>query len=151
MAHSIFTIKKNSTFLIIREKGKYLRGKYINIQILNNQDLKNSIGVGYIASKKIGNAVKRNKAKRIMREAAKKILINGKINSYYVLIAKPSLLEIPFRELSRQLKEQINEKSLAEADNAAVKVGSSNSETTAQPNEQERPQGGDSADKDGKM
>ena len=110
MAHSIFTIKKNSTFLIIREKGKYLRGKYINIQILNNQDLKNSIGVGYIASKKIGNAVKRNKAKRIMREAAKKILINGKINSYYVLIAKPSLLEIPFRELSRQLKEQINEK-----------------------------------------
>ena len=58
----------------------------------------------------MGNAVKRNKAKRIMRELAKKILIKGKINSYFVLIAKPSLLETPFEELVKELKDKIYEK-----------------------------------------
>ena len=80
----------------------------MNVQILHNQDLENSIGIGYTASKKIGNAVKRNKAKRIMRELARKILINGEINSYYVLIAKTSLLEEEFDKLLLELKGKIN-------------------------------------------
>ena len=108
MAHQLFTIKKRSTFVMIRNRGKFLRGKNINIQILDNQELENSIGVGYTASKKIGNAVKRNKAKRIMRELAKKIIINGKTNSYYVLIAKSSLLKERFENLLLELKEKIN-------------------------------------------
>ena len=45
-----------------------------------------------------------------MKELAKKILIKGKINSYFVLIAKPSLLETPFEELVRELEDKINEK-----------------------------------------
>ena len=109
MAHPIFTIKKRSTFLMVREKGSFIRGKNLNLQILINQDLNDSIGVGYIATKKIGKAVKRNKARRIMKELAKKILIKGKINSYFVLIAKPSLLETPFEELFKELEDKINE------------------------------------------
>ena len=84
---------------MIRDEGKFIKGKNINVQILHNQKLENSIGVGYTASKKIGNAVKRNKAKRIMRELARKIIINGKINSYYVLIAKSSILNEKFDKL----------------------------------------------------
>ena len=95
---------------MVREKGNFIRGKNINLQILINQDLNDSIGVGYIATKKIGKAVKRNRARRIMKELAKKILIKGKINSYFVLIAKPSLLETPFEELFRELEDKINEK-----------------------------------------
>ena len=95
---------------MIREKGSFTRGKNINLQILINQDLNNSIGVGYIATKKIGKAVKRNKAKRIMKELAKKTLIKGKINSYFVLIAKPSLLQTSFEDLFRELENKINEK-----------------------------------------
>ena len=95
---------------MVREKGFMIRGKNINIQILHNQDLNKSIGIGYTASKKIGNAVKRNKAKRIMRELAKKILIKGKINSYYVLIAKSSIFDIQFENLLIELKGHISEK-----------------------------------------
>ena len=95
---------------MVREKGSFTGSKNINIQILNNQDLNNSIGVGYIATKKIGKAVKRNKARRIMKELAKKILIKGKINSYFVLIAKPSLLETSFEVLVKELEDKINEK-----------------------------------------
>ena len=109
MAQTLFTIKKRSTFVMIRNQGEFIKGKNMNIQILHNQDLENSIGVGYTASKKIGNAVKRNRAKRIMRELARKIIINGKINSYYVIIAKPSLLDEKFDKLLIELKEKIND------------------------------------------
>ena len=45
-----------------------------------------------------------------MKELAKKILIKGKINSYFVLIAKPSLLQTSFEDLFRELEDKINEK-----------------------------------------
>ena len=109
MAHSIFTIKNRSTFVMIREKGRFIKGENLNLQFLTNQDLNDSIGVGYTATKKIGKAVKRNKAKRILRELTKKILINANINSYYVLIAKPSLLETSFEKLIIELRGKINE------------------------------------------
>ena len=110
MAHTIFTIKKRSIFLLVREKGFFKKGKNLNIQILHKQNLNNSIGIGYTATKKIGNAIKRNKAKRIMRELAKKILIKGKINTYFVLIAKPSILEANFIDLLEELEQSINVK-----------------------------------------
>ena len=110
MAQTIFTIKKRSIFEKIRENGRFLKGDNINLQILNDQYLNNSIGIGYTATKRIGNAVKRNKAKRIMRELAKKIIRKDKTNIYYVLIAKPSLLDTSFEELIKELRNKINEK-----------------------------------------
>ena len=109
MAPILFTIKKRSTFVFIRNEGKFIKSKNINLQILHNQNLENSIGIGYTASKKVGNAIKRNRAKRIMRELARKIIINGKINSYYVIIAKPSLLDEKFDKLLLELEEKIND------------------------------------------
>ncbi len=108
MAHQLFTIKKRAIFVHVRNNGTFIRSKNINLQKLINQDLDNKIGVGYIATKKIGNAVKRNKAKRIMRELAKKILINGKINTYYVLIAKISILDTKFKNLLEELDKSVN-------------------------------------------
>ena len=52
----------------------------------------------------------RNKAKRIMRELAKKILIKGKTNTYYVLIAKTSILDSNFNDLLKELKKSIDVK-----------------------------------------
>ena len=93
---------------MVRNEGKFVKSKNMNIQILHNQNLENSIGIGYTASKKVGNAVKRNKTKRIMRELARKILINGKINSYYVLIAKNSIFSTNFITLEIELKKLIS-------------------------------------------
>ena len=93
----------------IREKGVFLKGENLNLQILRDQYLNNSIGIGYTATKRIGNAVKRNKAKRIMRELVKKIIRKVKTNTYYVLIAKPSLLNASFEELIKELRRKIDE------------------------------------------
>ena len=103
MAPELFTIKKRATFVHVRDHGVFIRSNNLNVQKLINQDLDNKVGIGYTATKKIGNAVKRNKAKRIMRELAKKILIKCKTNTYYVLIAKTSILDTKFKDLLEEL------------------------------------------------
>ena len=109
MALSLQTIKNRSTFVKIHNKGNYFKGKYINVQFLEDSNLNGIIVVGFTATKKMGNAVKRNKAKRLMRELARKVLVKyGKINSYYVLIAKNSIFDTPFAKLEIELKKLIS-------------------------------------------
>ena len=45
-----------------------------------------------------------------MRELAKKILIKGKTNTYYVLIAKTLILDTKFKDLSEEMERIINVK-----------------------------------------
>ena len=108
MALSIVTIKKHSTFVYVRDNGKFIRSKSFNIQILQDNKLKDRIDVGYTATKRLGNAVIRNRAKRIMRELGRKVIAKyGKINFYYVIIAKSNLLKKPFKELELELENLI--------------------------------------------
>ena len=108
MRSKIFALSKNEDFKTLITKKK-ISNKYVTIffgNLVNKNNRK--LNISFVVKKKIGNAVKRNKAKRIMRELARKILINGKINSYYVLIAKTSLLEEKFDKLLLELKGKIN-------------------------------------------
>ena len=109
MAHLLQKIRKRATFKLVRNKGKLYVGNSFNIQFLKNRNLDESICIGFTATKKIGKAYKRNKAKRIMRELARKVIAKyGKINSYYVLIAKKSIFEIHFQSQEIELKELIS-------------------------------------------
>ena len=63
-----------------------------------------SIGVGYTASRKVGNAVQRNRAKRRMRALAQAHLPHqGKAGHNYVLIARQALLDRSFADLESDL------------------------------------------------
>ena len=109
MALSLQTIKKRSTFIHVRDKGSFIKSKSFNVQLLQDTNLNQMIVVGYIATKKMGSAINRNRAKRIMRELAKKVLIKyGKKNTYYVLIAKNSLFSTPFVLLEMELRKLIS-------------------------------------------
>ena len=59
--------------------------------------------VGYTASKKVGKAVIRNRAKRRMRALFKEQQ-EGLAEGHYVYVAKASLNETPFATLRRDLK-----------------------------------------------
>ena len=108
MADFLTTIKKRSKFVYVRDNGKFIRSNSFNIQLLEDFKLDKVIAVGYTATKKLGNAVIRNKSKRIMRELARKVITKyGKINFYYVIIAKSNLLKKPFKELEQELKKLI--------------------------------------------
>jgi len=58
-------IKKKKDFLHLYKKGKRYRGKYFNLVYLSNASDFSRMAV--VVSKKVGNAIKRNKFKRWMR------------------------------------------------------------------------------------
>ncbi len=59
-----------------------------------------AVRVGFTASRKVGNAVVRNRAKRRLRAAAARILADqGKPGTDYVLIARSTTSERPFAAL----------------------------------------------------
>lgn len=62
--------------------------------------------VGFTCSRKLGNAVRRNRAKRRLREAARLVLPgHGRCGWDYVLIGKPeSTRSLPFDHLVRDLR-----------------------------------------------
>ncbi|MFI4947850.1 MAG: ribonuclease P protein component [Alphaproteobacteria bacterium] len=63
-----------------------------------------SVRVGFTASRKVGNAVLRNRAKRRLRAAAAEILVrDGKKGTDYVLIARAGTAERPYADLVRDL------------------------------------------------
>lgn len=59
-------LKKNYEFRQVLSKGKYYQGKYIACFIKKNNKKYNLLGLAI--SVKAGKAVKRNKAKRLLRE-----------------------------------------------------------------------------------
>ncbi len=64
-------IKENIVFKKVLKNGKYMKGKYLNIHIINSKinDFNNRLGI--CVSKKNGNSVQRNKLKRWIREIYK--------------------------------------------------------------------------------
>jgi ribonuclease P protein component len=63
------------------------------------------VRVGFTASRKVGNAVVRNRAKRRLRAAAAHVLSNqGKSGIDYVLIARGATAERPFAALLADLE-----------------------------------------------
>ena len=101
----ISSLKKNEDFksLLAGKKisNKYLTIFYKKLSYKNN----NSLNISFVAQKKIGNAVKRNKIKRrlknIMNIAIKKINLN--LNYSYLLIAKKTVLEDQYENIKKIL------------------------------------------------
>tara|TARA_B100001063_G_C16757226_1_gene553826 strand:+ start:1079 stop:1420 length:342 start_codon:yes stop_codon:yes gene_type:complete len=105
MKSKILALSKNEEFKKLLKKRK-VSNKYVTIFFgtLDNKTSKN-LNISFVTKKKIGNAVKRNKIKRrlrnIMNNAVKKVSI--KFNYSYLVIAKPTMLNNEFNNIKETL------------------------------------------------
>ena len=111
MRSKILALSKNEEFKYLL-KQKKISNKYVTIFFgqLNNKN-KKKLNISFVTKKKIGNAVKRNKIKRRLRNIANDAIkkISLKLDYSYLVIAKPTMLnneytiikETLFRDLER--------------------------------------------------
>jgi len=105
MKSKIVALSKNEDFKFLL-KQKKISNKYVTIffGILNDKDYK-MFNISFVTKKKIGNAVKRNKIKRRLRnlanDAIKKISI--KLNYSYLVIAKATMLNNEFKNIKETI------------------------------------------------
>jgi len=93
-------IRKKKEFLVIYKKGTRYRGKYFTIVHISN-DL-NFSRMAVVVSKKIGNAVKRNKIKRWIRTLFRmnKPLMDESLD--LIIIPKKEIQEAAWPELQEE-------------------------------------------------
>ena len=99
MSKKIVSLSKNQDFKTLLE-GKKFSNKYVTVffkELINKS--KNKLYISFVAKKKLGNAVKRNKIKRrlrnIMDEAMK--TINMDLNYSYLFIAKKNIYDANYK------------------------------------------------------
>ena len=105
MKSKILALSKNEEFKKLLNHKK-ISNKYVTIYFgkLLNKD-SHRLNISFVTKKKIGNAVKRNKIKRRLRnianEAVKKISIN--FNYSFLVIAKSSMLNNEYKIIKETL------------------------------------------------
>ena len=111
---SLKRLQNRSQFLRAARGRKYATPSLVLQAVRQSDDAANdgsndvigdSISVGFTATKKLGNAVVRNRAKRRLRAVAEAVLPQqGQTGYDYVLIGRQGTLERPFQNLLDDLE-----------------------------------------------
>jgi ribonuclease P protein component len=92
-------VRKSREFLLLRNNG--LRAETAGFTLFFIRESGNSRRAGVVASRRVGNAVRRNRAKRILREVFRLHADALPQGCAVALIARARLLEFSLTEVSR--------------------------------------------------
>lgn len=89
-------LSNNRDFLMLYKKGKFTASKYSVIYIRPNGYSYNRFGI--TAGKKVGNAVARNRAKRLIRLAYREAEVRLPIGMDIVIVARKGICDVRSQE-----------------------------------------------------
>lgn len=95
-------IKKNTEFQRVFKKGKSFANRQFIVYMLKGDQEEFRIGLS--VSKKVGNAVARNRIKRFIRQAFLELKSDLSPNADYVIIARPQAANLDFHESKKSLE-----------------------------------------------
>ena len=112
MSKKLILIKKRPDFVHVTHNGYRIVKSGFILQAAKTKRLFNPpvYRIGYTASKKIGNAVCRNKAKRRLRALCHELFARYAVAGYdYVIIARYVTIEADYKKLYKELKTALKE------------------------------------------
>ena len=105
MSSKIVSLSKSEDFKSILG-GRKISNKYLTIffKKISNKDYK-KLNISFVTKKKIGNAVKRNKVKRRLKNIMSQIVKISKVNCNhsYLFIAKKSIINAKFIDIKETI------------------------------------------------
>ena len=93
-----YRLQKNRAFQYVYRRGHSVACRDLVMLAAKGRELK----VGFSVSKKVGNAVTRNRVKRRLRECFRPYLGDVK-PGLYIIVARPSAAEATFQSLQRDV------------------------------------------------
>ncbi len=103
MSNRILPLKENHLFSRAYRKGRCFSGKYLSVYVLKNHDREADPLLGITVSKSRGNAVKRNRTKRIIREAYRTFCTDIKAGSIIVIVARQPCVDAHLSVVTSEL------------------------------------------------
>ncbi len=98
-------VKNNTDFDDIINNGEVIKAKYFNIYY--KDDVCEYPKFGIAVSKKLGNAVVRNKLKRQIRMIIDTYKKEFQNNRNYIIILKKGILEVKFQEIVKDFEKTL--------------------------------------------
>ena len=95
-------IKKSKEFSSVYKSGKSVADKYFVLYYRRNK--LDYSRIGYSVSKKVGNAVVRNRIKRLLKETYRLNFDDFKIGYDFVFIARVRAKDIEYIEVEKSMK-----------------------------------------------
>jgi ribonuclease P protein component len=105
-----FSLSRNNVFRKLYARGKSVGNKYLILYYLPNYRQVNYLGI--TVNKKIGNAVKRNRAKRLIKEAYRLMENQIKTGYTFVFVARARTVESNCQTILESIKELIKKQNL---------------------------------------
>ncbi len=98
-------LRARSSFLAVQQRGRRLPGQNLVIYVLPRplQERQQRARMGLVVSKKVGNAVARNRVKRWLRECYRRMDPPAPAGIDLVVIARPSEAKSSYRRTAREM------------------------------------------------
>lgn len=97
-----FRLKKKYQFNYVYRVGKSAYGKFLTVVYSPSKN--KNVKIGISVSKKVGNSVQRNRARRLLREAISSFISNLNPNYNIIIVGKQSILDQKADSVTSDLK-----------------------------------------------